>query len=150
HESLAPRQSMALIPGAELMTDMEFRRSIMDCWFAIVVRSRPSRSPHLRGDLRLKCRPPVSENLLRRGGREEMHEPSDNAGPAGLVAGAEAGSVIAMEVFVEQNQVAPVRVLLKLSGAAIDRTPAIFAAQKNAGQSARDLCSHLVEVHLPA
>ena len=38
----------------------------------------------------------------------------DKAGPASLMTGAESGTVVSMEVFVEQNQVAPVRIILKL------------------------------------
>src|SRR5262245_12341197 len=47
--------------------------------------------------------------LLRRAGREEMHAARDDAGPAGLVARPEAGAVVAVEVLVEQHEVAPVR-----------------------------------------
>ena len=46
--------------------------------------------------------------------REQVHEPGDDAGPAGLVAGAEAGAVVAVEVLVEQQAVAPVRIVLEL------------------------------------
>ena len=40
------------------------------------------------------------------------------------MAGAEAGAVVAVEVFVEIDQIAPVRVFLELPRAAVDRTPA--------------------------
>ena len=47
-------------------------------------------------------------------------------GPAGLVAGAEAGAVVAVEVLVEQQQVAPVRVGLELLDAAVHRPAAVL------------------------
>ena len=49
------------------------------------------------------------EELLGRAGREQMHATGDDPGPSGLVARAEAGSVVAVEVLVEQEVVAPVR-----------------------------------------
>src|SRR5437879_967716 len=66
------------------------------------------------------------EDLLGRGRRKQMHHAGDNAGPASLMAGAEAGPVVAVEVFVEQDQVTPVRVFLELLRAAVDRPPAIL------------------------
>src|SRR5262245_61574816 len=74
------------------------------------------------------------EHLLRRGGREQVHGPRDDAGPPGLVARAEAGPVVAVEVLVEQDEVAPVRVFLELAGAAVDRAAALPVAQEDAGQ----------------
>src|SRR5438046_319619 len=39
---------------------------------------------------------------------EQTDEGADRAGPAGLMAGAEAGAVVAVEVLVEQHVIAPV------------------------------------------
>src|ERR1700736_1057879 len=47
------------------------------------------------------------EQLLGRRSRKEMHGARDNRGPAGLVARTETCSVIAVEVLVEENMVAP-------------------------------------------
>src|SRR4249920_316020 len=47
-----------------------------------------------------------SQELLGGAGREEMHGAGDDAGPAGLVARAEARPVVAVEVLVEQDEVA--------------------------------------------
>ena len=41
------------------------------------------------------------EYLLGRRGRKHVHHTGDDAGPSGLVAGAEAGAVVAVEVLVE-------------------------------------------------
>src|SRR6266542_1886711 len=59
---------------------------------------------------------------------EQVEKASDQTGPAGLVAGAEPGAVITVEVFVEKDQIAPVRILLKLACAAVDRPPVISIA----------------------
>src|SRR5213594_1621658 len=55
---------------------------------------------------------------------EQIEKAGYQTGPAGLMIGAESGAVITVEVFVEEYQIAPVRILLKLACAAIDRPPA--------------------------
>ena len=47
------------------------------------------------------------------------------------MAGAHAGAVVSVEVFVKQDKIAPVRVGLKPPGAAIERTPAVRSALEN-------------------
>ena len=68
---------------------------------------------------------------------EQVEQRRDEPGPAGLVAGAEPGAVVAVEVLVEEDQVAPVRIVLELRRAAVDRPPPIGVAQERAGQPAR-------------
>src|SRR5690349_5733018 len=80
-----------------------------------------------------------SEHLLGRGGGEQMHPASDNSSPSGLMVRTEAGAVVAMEVFVEQEQVPPVGILLKLPRPAINRPPPVFVSNKDVVQSARKL-----------
>src|SRR5215475_13840692 len=63
------------------------------------------------------------EDMLRCGGGEEPHQPGDEAGPTCLMAGAETGAVVAMEILVEQHIVAPVRVGLELLRPAMHRAP---------------------------
>jgi len=46
---------------------------------------------------------------------EELDQPGDEAGPAGLVAGADPGAVVAVEVLVEQDVVSPVGIVWKVS-----------------------------------
>src|ERR1700749_3297576 len=48
--------------------------------------------------------------------------------PSGLMAGADAGAIVAMKIFVKQNVIAPVRVSLELLVPAKHRTPSIFIA----------------------
>ena len=53
------------------------------------------------------------------------HQP----GPAGLVAGAQPGAVVAVEVLVEEDVVAPVGIGLELLRAAVDGPPAVLVAR---------------------
>src|SRR5262245_29233767 len=73
------------------------------------------------------------EELLGRAGGEHMHAPGDGPRPAGLMARAEAGAVVAVEVLVEQDEIAPVRILLELRAPSVDRPPPILAPQEDAG-----------------
>src|SRR5262245_1513098 len=81
--------------------------------------------------------------------REQLDQPGNDAGPAGLVAGAQARPVVAVEVFVELQVIAPVRVLLELAGPAEHRPPPLPVAQKDAGQASGQFLGDLVKVHLP-
>src|SRR5262245_50492090 len=65
------------------------------------------------------------------------------------MAGAKARAVVAVEVFVEQDQIAPVRVRLELLRTAVHRPPALFVLEEDIAAPARDLLSYFVEVHLP-
>ena len=71
----------------------------------------------------------------------------DERGPARLMAGSDASAVVAVEVLVEQNQIAPVRIVLERLDAAEHRTPAILVAQEDARHPARELRGHLAEGH---
>src|SRR5262245_2174654 len=61
------------------------------------------------------------------------------------MAGAEAGPVVTVEIFVEQDEVSPVRVLLELACAAVNRTSSILIFEENAGQPLLQLLSHLIK-----
>ena len=52
---------------------------------------------------------------------EALDQPGHQAGPPGLVRGAEPGPVVAVEVLVEEDEVPPVRVLLEQPDPAVDR-----------------------------
>src|SRR6185295_7121062 len=64
-----------------------------------------------------------------------LQELGDEAGPTRLMARADAGAIVAVEVFVEGNQVAPVGIGLKFLGRAKHRPSLIVVLQKNARQS---------------
>ena len=80
-----------------------------------------------------------------------LHEEQrDEPGPAGLVARAETGAVVAVEVLVEQQQVAPVRIGLEQLGAPEHGAPPALVAQEGRGQAPADLVGHLEQVQLVA
>ena len=71
------------------------------------------------------------EQLLRIEQSEELDQLRHQSCPAGLVTRAEPRAVVAVEVFVEQDQVAPVRIVLELFRAAVDRPPAVRIPQED-------------------
>ena len=70
------------------------------------------------------------EHLIGRRGSEQVHGSRYDSRPACLVAGAKPSPVIAVKILVEQDQVAPVRIVLKLLGAAVDRSAAFSIARE--------------------
>jgi hypothetical protein len=74
---------------------------------------------------------------------QRRHQP----GPSGLMAGADACAVVAMEIFIEQQAVAPVGVALELLGSAEHRPPAGFIVQEDPSQSVGDFARDLEQVH---
>ena len=67
-----------------------------------------------------------------------LEELGYQAGPAGLVVGAQAGAGVAVEVFVEQNRIAPVRVGVETTVGAVYGTAAGFVLERNARETTRD------------
>src|SRR5690242_5757349 len=76
-----------------------------------------------------------------------LQQLGDQAGPAALMAGADARAVVAVKVFVKLDQVAPVRVGLELRRAAVDRPVTVRALQEDAGEAARELGRDLPQRH---
>src|SRR5205809_176124 len=72
------------------------------------------------------------------------------AGPAGLVAGADPRAVVAVEVLVEQDEFAPVRIVLQDRLPAVNRAVPVGVAQERAEEAGAELLGHLVQVALPA
>src|SRR4029077_10050331 len=80
------------------------------------------RASSLRPATRLEIRPlSAFQGLLGGQGREQVHSPGDDSGPAGVVAGAQASPVVAVEILVKQEAIAPVRVVLELTGTSRER-----------------------------
>ena len=71
------------------------------------------------------------------------HEP----GPARLMARTQSSAVVSMEVFIEEDVIAPMRIALELLRAAVDRALALLIPEKYIGQPIGDLFAHLEEVH---
>src|SRR5258707_6277143 len=78
---------------------------------------------------------------------KELDEFGHESCPAGLVTGAQPGTIVAMEVFVEVDVVAPERIVLELFRAAVDGSSAIRVAQENPGEPVRDFPADFEEVH---
>src|SRR6516165_11761558 len=79
-----------------------------------------------------------------------MHAASNNPGPSGLMASAEAGAVVAVEVFIEQDEIPPMRILLKLPCSPVNRPPLVLVVEKDVVRPVRKLLSDLIQCHLPA
>ena len=72
------------------------------------------------------------QSLFRCCGRKEMHSPGDNPCPPGLVARTESCSIVSVEIFIEQQEIAPMRVLLKFRGSPVHGSQAVLTAEKDA------------------
>ena len=77
------------------------------------------------------------EQLFRIEQSEEFDRLGHQPGPAGLVAGPEPRAVVAVEVLVEQEVVAPVRIGLELLRAAVDGAPAVLVPQEDPRRAGR-------------
>src|ERR1700691_4186978 len=73
----------------------------------------------------------------------------DESCPARLVGSAESGAGVAMEVFVEEDEVAPGRVLLWYAVLTEDRSVPVGVAQEEPDQAIREVGRDLVEVLEP-
>src|SRR5437773_12113388 len=71
-----------------------------------------------------------------------LHELGEQGGPSCLVACADARAVVAVKIFVKENQISPVGIGLEPLFAAIERPPAVAGAQENSGQPMRELLGH--------
>lgn len=105
-------------------------------------RRRSSRTPPVA-----KLPPLWFQELLRRHIRIPLDEPGDDAGPSGLVARSQPCTVVAVEVLVEEDVIAPVRVLLELRYGSKGRAPAVLITEEDAFEPVLDLLAYLVEVH---
>src|SRR4051795_4230287 len=63
------------------------------------------------------------------------------------MAGSEPGTVVAMEILVEQNQVAPVRILLEYFSTAVHRSLTGFVPQEDVAQPALNFLRHFEQRH---
>src|SRR5437667_9737086 len=75
--------------------------------------------------------------------RHVLDQADDHRGPTGLVGRAESLARVAVEIFVEEHQVAPVRVLGPPGIVAVARAAAVGVGQKEAGQAPGQLVSGL-------
>src|SRR6187549_3857590 len=87
-------------------------------------------------------------HFLRGSPRRPFDQVCHHCGPASLVTGANSGAIVAMEVFIEEKVVAPVRVFLHHFGAAENRTATIRATPKKGDETIREVIGYLVERQL--
>ena len=70
--------------------------------------------------------------------------------PSGLVAGAETFSGVTMKVFVEEHELAPVRIGVKTSIAAVTGPHTVRTRQEKSGQARGDLSRTVLKINEPA
>src|SRR5580704_479022 len=87
------------------------------------------------------------QNLLRVDAAEQLDQLRDYAGPAGLMASSQAGAVIAVEIFVEQNVILPLRIGLELLRTSKHWPLTRPIPQENPLQSIRYFMGNLEQVH---
>src|SRR5580765_247620 len=74
---------------------------------------------------------------------KELNQRRDRARPSRLVTGAKTRAVVAVEILVEENVVAPVRVLLEHLRAAVDRTSSGRILEEDACEAVGNLLGDL-------
>src|SRR5437867_4804776 len=74
----------------------------------------------------------------------------DETGPAGVMAGADPSPIIAVKIFVEKNEIAPVRIALKEFRVASYGTAAVRIAEKNVNEPPGNFGGYLPEIGLGA
>jgi hypothetical protein len=67
-------------------------------------------------------------------------------GPAGLVAGPDAAAVVAVEIFVEEHEIAEMRVASVARAPAVHGAPAAGAGEKDRPEAAGDLMGGIAQV----
>jgi hypothetical protein len=68
--------------------------------------------------------------------------------PPRLVAGAEPRPVVTLEVFIEEDQIAPVRIVLELGRPSVHRPPSVGVGQERTGQPAGEFSGHFEQRHV--
>ena len=66
---------------------------------------------------------------------EQLDQASHAAGPARLTAGSYPGTVVAVEVFVEQDQVSPARIGLELGRAAVNGAAPVWVTREDSAKA---------------
>src|SRR5262245_4409141 len=78
---------------------------------------------------------------------EDIDQLRDDAGPARLMAGSKARAIVTVEIFVEQEVIFPLRIVLKFLCTAVHRPPARPISQKDPSEPMGDVPGHLEQVH---
>src|SRR5215831_14638431 len=105
--------------------------------------------PRLMAPPALSARRPADGVRLPRGGAL-LDATDDERRPPGLVGGAEATTVVAVEVLVEQHQVAPVRIARVARIVAVARTATVGVGKEDRRQPSGQLVRRRAQVEPPA
>ena len=76
--------------------------------------------------------------------------PGDECGPAGLVRGAQPASVVAVKVFVKEDEILPVRVRPVQPAASVAGPFSRSIRKEEFGQTARKLPGDFIKIHADA
>src|SRR6185369_16414723 len=79
-----------------------------------------------------------------------LHEFGHQASPAGLMARSDTGAVVSMKVFMEQDQVSPMRICLELALIAVNGPAPVDILQKDVRQATRQFVGDFPQIHQPA
>src|SRR5262245_40248994 len=63
------------------------------------------------------------------------------------MAGTQAGAIIAVEVLVEQDEIAPMWIFLENARTPVNRPASTSVAEEDAGQTPREILGDLVQIH---
>src|ERR1700733_12520286 len=81
---------------------------------------------------------------------KDLDQRGNKPSPSGLMARTDAGSIVSMEVLVEQQMILPMGILLEFLDTSEDRATAVLVTQKDAAQPCRDISGNLEKVLLDA
>ena len=87
------------------------------------------------------------EYIARLYATEEVLQSSDAARPSSLMASPQAGSVVSMEILVEEDQVSPIWILLKFLRTSVYRPTGASVPEEDVRKSSREFVRHLEECH---
>ena len=68
-------------------------------------------------------------------------------GPTSLVTGAQASTVVAVEILIEEDVIPPVGIALELLGTTVDGPSTVLVASEDPGESVGDLLAHIEQIH---
>src|SRR5262249_31511457 len=93
--------------------------------------------------LKIKRSAPLFQIILGIEMPEDRDQDCNQSGPPGLMTGADAGTVVAVKILVEQQMVPPMRIGLELLRATKDRPASCTIAQENASQPVGNFAGYL-------
>src|SRR5438105_2255891 len=79
-----------------------------------------------------------------------LYDSGNPASPPGLMAGPDTGAVVSVEIFVEQDVIAPVRIVLEPLAASIHGAASAAVTEEGADQPLTQFMGHLKKRQFPA